>query len=105
MDKEKLEKLSRPLRKLYLVIEDEILMNVAKKISRDNDLLVDIEVNGDYQRIESWQMGRLNDLEELTLDNIRTISRYADQTLDVVGETLNRSIGPFAMTRYVDNHH
>jgi len=91
MDKEKLEKLSRPLRKLYLVIEDEILMNVAKKISRDNDLLVDIEVNGDYQRIESWQMGRLNDLEELTLDNIRTISRYADQTLDVVGETLSRA--------------
>ena len=91
MDKEKLEKLSRPLRILYLSIEDEILLNIARKIARDNDLLVDIEENGDIQRIESWQMQRLNDLESLTLDNIRTIAKYADKTVEVISDTLSKA--------------
>jgi len=91
MDKEKLEKLSRPLRKLHLSVEEEILINIARKIARDNDLLVDIEENGDIQRIESWQMQRLNDLESLTLDNIRTIAKYADKTVEVISDTLSKA--------------
>ena len=88
MDKQKLESLSRAVVRVYLAIEDDRLRNVAKEIGRDRSLLIETEEYGEISLIESWQAQRLNDLNELTQDNIRTIAKYAGTTVEEVEKTL-----------------
>lgn len=88
MDKQELQRLSKPISDVYLSIEDELLKNIAKRISKDQDLLVDIDDSGDVERIESWQLSQLDQLDQLDQEQIRTIAKYSDESAEKVTEML-----------------
>ncbi len=89
MDKEELQRFSKPVADVYLAIEDQLLVNIAKKIARDNDILIDIEKNGDIRKIESWQLKKLNDLDALTQEHIKIISKQSGKTAEEVEKMLS----------------
>lgn len=91
MEREELERFSRPTNEIYLRMEDELLKNVAKRIRKGHSLMVDIEKSGDIERIRSWETERLDDLDGLQRDNIRTISKYSGESIEKVEEMLHEA--------------
>lgn len=74
---ERSQRISQPITNIYLKIEDEILMNVARKLKRDRSLLTP-------EGFSSWQLLKLQDLNELNQINIRTIARNSGMALNEV---------------------
>ena len=70
MKKLKYFNLSKEVTKVFLAIEDEILMNAAKRLRIHKSLL-------DTETIESWQLAKLNQLGELNQDNIKTLAKHS----------------------------
>lgn len=91
MDKRELQRLSKPIADVYLSIEDELLKNIAKRIAKDQSLLVEIEENGEVTKIESWQLKQLEQLNYIDQDQIDTISRYSGQTSEKITKMLEES--------------
>ncbi|SES02789.1 phage minor capsid protein [Salipaludibacillus aurantiacus] len=91
MEREELERFSRAANEIYLKMEDELLKNVARRIGRGKRLLTDIENNGDTERIKSWETELLNDLDALDQDNIETIAKYSDESIEAVEEMLQEA--------------
>lgn len=91
MDKRDLQRASKPITDVYLSIEDELLKNIAKRISRGKNLLVNIDNDGQTERIESWQLSQLDQLEQLDQEQIRTIAKYSDETSEKVTEMLENA--------------
>lgn len=71
MKKLKYQNLSKPTVEVFLKIEDEILMNAAKRLRTHKSLL-------DTETIESWQLAKLNQLGELNQDNIKTLAKHSN---------------------------
>ncbi|MGJ9460295.1 phage minor capsid protein [Oceanobacillus sp. CF4.6] len=84
MDKETLQKFSKPVSDVYLSIEDQLLTNIAKKLAKDNSLLVDIEKDGDIQKIQSWQLNQLGQLDSLSEENIKTIAKKSGVAVEEI---------------------
>ncbi|WDF02948.1 phage minor capsid protein [Shouchella hunanensis] len=74
---ERSQRISQPITNIYLKIEDEILMNIARKLKRDRSLLTP-------EGFSSWQLLKLQDLNELNQINIRTIARNSGMALNEV---------------------
>lgn len=70
MKKLKYFNLSKEVTRVFLAIEDEILMNAAKRLRTHKSLL-------DTETIESWQLAKLNQLGELNQDNIKTLAKHS----------------------------
>jgi hypothetical protein len=84
MDKERLQRLSDPVIDVYLDIEYELLMNIAKRLKKHHTLLTEDD-------IESWQMASLNEVESLSTENLQTIAEYSNKTADEVRKQLNKA--------------
>ncbi|XQY90651.1 phage minor capsid protein [Metabacillus sp. HB246100] len=74
---------------VYLEIEHQLLINMAKRLRQHRSLLADFESwQGDQITIISWQTAQLSMLEHLTQDNIKTIAKYSGLAIDEVSQAL-----------------
>lgn len=83
MDKEWLQKLSQPTVDVYLAIEEQMLVNVAKRLAKHDSLL-----DGN---IESWQLQNMNQLEGLREENIAFIASRSDKTIEEVRKAFEKA--------------
>ncbi|OEH53130.1 minor capsid protein [Oceanobacillus sp. E9] len=91
MEKWVSQNLTKPVTDVYLSIEDQILKNIAKKIARDNSILIDIEKNGNTQLVESWQLSRLSELDAINKEHIEIISSRSGKTMQEVEKMLSNA--------------
>jgi len=84
MDKDKLQRLSQPVVDVYLEIEEQLLMNIAKRLRKHYSLLTDDD-------IVAWQMQALNEVESLSMENLRTIAEYSGKTVEQVRKQLEKA--------------
>lgn len=80
MDPLKQQQLSMSVVDVFLSVEEQILINIAKLLSRGKGLLDD-----DIQR---WQTEKLSQLGKLTQGNIITIAKYSGMSIDAVSSML-----------------
>lgn len=76
MDKEWLQGLSQPTINVYLAIEEQMLVNIAKRLSKHDSLL--------DEDIESWQLQNMNQLEGLRDENLSFIAEQSGKTQEEV---------------------
>ena len=69
IDRDRLEKLSQPVIRLYLELQQEILTAIVKRLKDNEGLLVD--------DVLAWQIEKLNQLGGLTQEVIRLIAEIA----------------------------
>ncbi|MET3504949.1 phage minor capsid protein [Halalkalibacter oceani] len=68
---------AQPITDIYLRIEEEILINIARKLKYDRSLL-------DEEGFESWHLFKLNQLNALNQENILTIAKYSEMAVNEV---------------------
>jgi hypothetical protein len=83
MKRLKLQQLSLPTVELFLKLEEEILMNAARRLRREKGLL--------DEDIQSWQLDKLNQLGALTQENIITLAKHSHLAIDEVSELLKQA--------------
>lgn len=83
MDPLKQQQLTMSTVEVFLAIEEQILMNIAKLLKRHNGLL-DEDIN-------SWQVAQLEQLGTLTQQNIITIAKYSGFAIDEVAKALKEA--------------
>lgn len=84
MDYEEQQQLTLPVVDVYQEIEEQILINVAKKLRRDKSLFT-------KENINSWQVEKLNELESLSQENVVTIAKHSGLAVDEVTKMLKKS--------------
>jgi len=70
MDPLKQQQLATPVVEVYLSIEEQILINIARRLSKHRSLLTEDD-------ILAWQMEQLKMLGDLSKENIKTIAKYS----------------------------
>src|SRR5690554_6488729 len=80
MDKRKLQRLSQPVVDVYLGIEEQILINIAKRLARHDTLL--------EEDIQSWQSQLLDEIESLLNENLEFIAEQSGKTVQAVRKAL-----------------
>ncbi|EQB34793.1 hypothetical protein M948_20645 [Virgibacillus sp. CM-4] len=83
MDKRKLQKLSKPVTDVYLSIEEQILLNIAKRLRKHDSLL-----NKD---IEAWQLKSLNEIESLNKQNMELLTKHSGKTSEEIIKALEKA--------------
>ncbi|GGE47715.1 hypothetical protein GCM10011391_28100 [Pullulanibacillus camelliae] len=83
MDYQKQQQLTIPVVQVYLAIEEQILINAAKKLRKDKSLL-----NND---VHSWQSKKLAELESLTQTNIIIIAKHSKLAVNEVTKMLRQA--------------
>ncbi len=83
MDPLKYQQLTLPTVEVFLKIEEQILINIARKLKRNKKML--------NENIESWQLTKLNQLGALTQENIIIIAKHAGLAIDEVSEMLKKA--------------
>lgn len=85
------------IEKLYINMENELLMNIANKLARGKPMEIDkwdlnknapIEGSGG---VNEWQLERLKELGELNEENAKIIAKYSGQTIEKVEQVFNRA--------------
>ncbi|MCT8138635.1 phage minor capsid protein [Anaerobacillus sp. CMMVII] len=66
---DKLQRLSSPVAAIYSEVEEQLLINIAKKLAKDQDVF--------ESNISEWQFLKLSELNALNRENIRTIAKNA----------------------------
>lgn len=84
MDKRELQNLSQPVTDVYLGIEEQILLNIAKRLAKHNSLLTEDD-------IQSWQVQALSELEGLSQKNIQFMSSKSGKTIEEVRKALEKA--------------
>jgi Phage minor capsid protein 2. len=84
MDPLNQQQLSTPIVEVYLAIEEQILINIAKRLSKHRSLLTEDD-------ILSWQTEQLSLLGDLSKENIKTIAQHAGLTADEVKKMLREA--------------
>lgn len=84
MKRLKYQQLSLPTVEIFLSIEDQILINAAKRLKKQKGLM--------DNDIGSWQLDKLNQLGALEQENIITMAKHSGLAIDEVSEML-REVG------------
>src|SRR5690625_3387719 len=87
-DKERFYQLSLPVLEVYYGIEEQMLLNIAKRLRRANTL---IDVTEGGENIEAWQAQALSQFESLTEDNMRFLVRSSGRTEQEVRRVLDQA--------------
>lgn len=77
------QQITLPVVNVFLSIEEQILINVAKRLIRHKNLMDD--------DIRSWQLLKLEELGSLTQENIITIAKHSGLAIDEVSRMLERA--------------
>lgn len=92
-----LEEMQEQIERYYIEMENELLMNIAKKLSAGKPMEIDkwdlekgapIEGSGG---VNEWQLERLKELGGLTDENAKIISKYSGKTIKEVEKVFNRA--------------
>ncbi len=83
MTPEQSQQLAAPVVAVYLAIEEQILINIAKWLKRHKQQL--------NQDVQEWQLQQLMQLGALTQQNIITIAKYAGMAVDEVSRMLEKA--------------
>lgn len=91
------DEIREEIEKLYINMEDELLMNIAKKLASGKPMEIDkwdLETNGSIigsGGVNEWQLERLKELGGLTEENAKIIAKYSGQTVEKVNEVFERA--------------
>lgn len=95
---EKSQQLSLFVVDIYSAIEEELLLNMARMLKRDMDLLLSAENGDQYQH---WRMVQLNKLGTLDKQQLQTIARHSGKTVEEVRVML-KAAGSAAVADHED---
>lgn len=65
------QRLAQPVTNNYLALEEQILINIGKRLKRHRSLLTE-------EGFSSWEFAKLNELQSLNHENIEVIARYSE---------------------------
>lgn len=92
-----LEEMQEQAERYYIEMENELLMNIAKKLSMGKPMEIDkfdtekgIPIVGSGG-INEWQLERLKELGGLNDENARIIAKYSGKTIDEVNKIFERA--------------
>lgn len=93
---EKLQQLSIFVVDIYNAIEEELLLNMARILKNDTELLLTAENAEQYQH---WRMVQLNKLGVLNKQQLNTIARHSGKTAEEV-KTMLQNAGSAAIDQH-----
>lgn len=79
----RLQQMALPTVELFMKLENDILMNAAKRLKGNKGFL--------DEDIESWQLDKLNQLGALKQENIITMAKHSQLAIDEVSEMLKQA--------------
>lgn len=82
---EKLQQLSMFVVDIYNAIEEELLLNMARMLKDDRELLLTAE---NFEQYQHWRIVQLNKLGKLNQQQMNTISRHSGKTTEEVWKML-----------------
>ncbi|PHC14381.1 phage minor capsid protein [Bacillus toyonensis] len=82
---EKLQQLSMFVVDIYNAIQEELLLNMARILKYDRELLLSAE---NFEQYQHWRIVQLNKLGKLNRQQMNTISRYSGKTAEEVRKML-----------------
>ncbi len=81
MKPEDSQRLSQPITNNYLALEEQILINIGKRLKHHRSLLTE-------EGFSSWEFTKLNQLQSLNQDNIEVIASYSQMASNEVATLL-----------------
>jgi Phage minor capsid protein 2 len=75
------QQLATPVVEVFLAVEEEILMSIARLLRQNDSLLTE-------ESIESWQLANLMRLGQLSQRNVITIAKHSKRSIDEVSKML-----------------
>ncbi|MEK4003016.1 phage minor capsid protein [Bacillus sp. FSL K6-2822] len=82
---EKLQQLSMFVVDIYKAIEEELLLNMARMLKHDRELLLTAE---NFEQYQHWRIVQLNKLGKLNQQQMNTVSRYSGKMAEEVRNML-----------------
>lgn len=92
-----LNDLEEQVERIYIDMENELLLNIAKKLSAGNPMEIDKwdEVNQQplvgSGEVNEWQLQRLKELNGLNEENAKIIAKYSGKTVEEVNKVFDRA--------------
>ena len=92
-----LNDLEEKVERIYIDMENELLLNIAKKLSQGKPMEIDkwdIESNQPLYGsggVNEWQLQRLKELNGLTEENAKIIAKYSGKTVEEVNRIFERA--------------
>ena len=92
-----LEEMQEQVERYYIEMENELLMNIAKKLIQNKPMEID---KYDLEKkqpilgsggVNEWQLERLKELNGLTKENARTIAKYSGKTIEEIEKIFERA--------------
>ena len=92
-----LDELEEQVERIYIDMENELLLNIAKKLADGKPMEIDkwdaennrpLEGSGN---VNEWQLQRLKELKGLTEKNAKIIAKYSGKTVEEVNKVFNRA--------------
>lgn len=83
MDREQLQKMTDPVKDVFLQIEEQMLINIAKRLKKHESLM--------DKDIHSWQLQQLQELGQLRREHIQLIAQYSGKTQEEVQKMLQKA--------------
>lgn len=84
MDPIKQQQLAMPTVEVFLAIEEQMLINIAKQLRKHRSLLTE-------DNIVSWQTEQLSMIGKLTQQNIIVIAKHSDMAVDEVAKAIEQA--------------
>ena len=92
-----LDELEEQVERLYIDMENELLLNIAKKLSQGKPMEIDkwdAENNQPLYGsggVNEWQLERLRQLNGLNEENAKIIAKYSGKTIEEVEKVFNKA--------------
>ena len=92
-----LDELHEQVERIYIDMENELLLNIAKKLSAGKPMEIDKwdEVNQQplvgSGEVNEWQLQRLKELNGLNEENAKIIAKYSGKTVEEVNKVFDRA--------------
>ena len=92
-----LNDLEEKVERIYIDMENELLLNIAKKLSQGKPMEIDKwdEVNQQplvgSGEVNEWQLQRLKELNGLNEENAKIIAKYSGKTVEEVNKVFDRA--------------
>ena len=92
-----LDELEEQVERLYIDMENELLLNIAKKLSQGKPMEIDkwdAENNQPLYgsgEVNEWQLERLRQLNGLNEENAKIIAKYSGKTVEEVNKVFDRA--------------
>lgn len=92
-----LDELQEQIERLYIDMENELLLNIAKKLSVGKPMEIDKWDEANNQplygsgNVNEWQLQRLKELDGLNEENAKIIAKYSGKTIEEVEKVFDRA--------------